>query len=116
MTELRDILTFHPGAPWTFLDVGFWLFLMGVLAIDGLMHKDKRRTLRHVWLLMASLLFYWKTSGWFVLILLFSTLSDYLIGHRIERSDRQGSRNRWLALSILLNLGLLFYFKYTYFL
>ena len=116
MTELRDILTFHPGAPWTFLDVEFWLFLMGVLAIDGLMHKDKRRTLRHVWLLMASLLFYWKTSGWFVLILLFSTLSDYLIGHRIERSDRQGSRNRWLALSILLNLGLLFYFKYTYFL
>ena len=66
--------------------------------------------------LLASLLFYWKTSGWFVLILLFSTVSDHLIGHRIARAEQPGRRTGWLALSIALNLGLLFYFKYTYFL
>ena len=35
---------------------------------------------------------------------------------RIARSDSDRGRNAWLALSIALNLGLLFYFKYTYFL
>ena len=116
---MMDALGFFyhdPSAPWTFLDGGFWLFLVAVLAVDAAWNRDRHRTLRHTWLLLASLLFYWKTSGWFVLILLFSTASDYLIGHRIARADQPGSRTRWLALSIALNLGLLFYFKYTYFL
>jgi len=114
-----DALVFFshdPGAPWTFLDGGFWLFLLVVLAVDAAWNRDRHRTLRHAWLLLASLLFYWKTSGWFVLILLFSTVSDHLIGHRIARAEQPGRRTGWLALSIALNLGLLFYFKYTYFL
>lgn len=116
MTDLRDLFAFQPGSPWTFLDSSFWLFLMGVLVVSGLFQQDRHRALRHGWLLLASLLFYWKTSGWFVMILLFSTMSDHLIGHRIAKTTGESSRNRWLALSILLNLGLLFYFKYTYFL
>jgi len=87
-----------------------------VLAVDAVMHRERNRTMRHVWLLAASLLFYWKTSGWFFLILLFSTVSDYLIGHRIAAGKRQATKDRWLALSIFLNLTVLFYFKYTYFL
>jgi len=114
--EWSALFAHDPRAPWTFLDAGFWVFLVAVLAVDACWNRDRQRVLRHLWLLMASLLFYWKTSGWFVLILVFSTLSDYLIGHRIARSDGRRRRTAWLALSIALNLGLLFYFKYTYFL
>ncbi len=116
MMDLQDMLSYVPGAPWTFLETNFWLFLLGVLVVNGCLQKDRHRVLRHGWLVLASLLFYWKTSGWFVLILLFSTASDHMIGHRIARSSQPGRRNLWLALSIALNLGLLFYFKYTYFL
>ena len=116
MMDWLHLLDHDASAPWTFLDSGFWVFLVGVLLVDGLWNRDRQRALRHGWLLLASLLFYWKTSGWFVGILVFSTFSDHLIGHRIARSDSDRSRNAWLALSIALNLGLLFYFKYTYFL
>ena len=113
MMDWLHLLDHDASAPWTFLDLGFWVFLVGVLLVDGLWNRDRQRALRHGWLLLASLLFYWKTSGWFVGILVFSTFSDHLIGHRIARSDSDRGRNAWLALSIALNLGLLFYFKYT---
>ena len=116
MNALHWLFDRDAAAPWTFLDGSFWVFLLCVLAIDAAIHRDRQRSLRHVWLLAASLLFYWKTSGWFVLILLFSTVSDHLIGHRIAASAAHRAKNRWLALSIFLNLAVLFYFKYTYFL
>jgi len=116
MNALQQILEHDAASPWTFLNGSFWLFLLVVLAFDAALHRDRQRSLRHFWLLAASLLFYWKTSGWFFLILVFSTVSDYWIGHRIAAAKGDRVKNRWLALSIGLNLALLFYFKYTYFL
>jgi len=116
MNALQQILEHDAASPWTFLNGSFWLFLLVVLAFDAALHRDRQRGLRHFWLLAASLLFYWKTSGWFFLILVFSTGSDYWIGHRIAAAKGDRGKNRWLALSIGLNLALLFYFKYTYFL
>jgi alginate O-acetyltransferase complex protein AlgI len=116
MNALQQILEHDAASPWTFLNGSFWLFLLVVLAFDAVLHRDRQRGLRHFWLLAASLLFYWKTSGWFFLILVFSTVSDYWIGHRIAAAKGDQGKNRWLALSIGLNLALLFYFKYTYFL
>lgn len=116
MNALHGIFHHNAAAPWTFLDGSFWLFLLVVLAVDASMHRDRQRSLRHLWLLAASLLFYWKTSGWFVLILAFSTVSDHFIGHRIAAGRTDRTKNGWLALSIFLNLTVLFYFKYTYFL
>ena len=116
MNALQQILEHDAASPWTFLNGSFWLFLLVVLAFDAALHRDRQRGLRHFWLLAASLLFYWKTSGWFFLILVFSTVSDYWIGHRIAAAKGDRGKNRCLALSIGLNLALLFYFKYTYFL
>lgn len=116
MPSIHDILGHNPTAPWTFLDGTFWLFLLVVLGVDAALHRERRRTMRHIWLLAASLLFYWKTSGWFFLILVFSTVSDYFIGHRIASRKTKQAKDAWLALSILVNLTVLFYFKYTYFL
>ena len=51
----------------------------------------------------------------FFLLLIFSTFTDYYIGHAIYRSSNFFTRRRWLATSIIINLGLLSYFKYAYF-
>ena len=73
----------------------------------------------------VSWFFYYKTSGLFLLILLFVTLSDWLIARRIyacksspishRPSGRPIAAKLWLALSVVIDLGLLCYFKYAYF-
>jgi D-alanyl-lipoteichoic acid acyltransferase DltB (MBOAT superfamily) len=75
----------------------------------------KRKAARNAYLFLVSLFFYWKTSGWFVSILLASTLFDYLIGFRIYYSKEKVTKQLWLALSIFINLFFLVYFKYAYF-
>ena len=99
--------------PFTFLNLSFWLFLGAVLV--GMATIEKRIQARNAFLFLASLFFYWKTSGAFVAILMFSTLSDWWLGGRIDRAE--GIRRKlWLAASLSVNLSVLMYFKYAYFL
>ena len=83
--------------------------------------RNTRLHLRNVFLMAVSWFFYYKTSGLFLLLLLFVTLSDWLIAQRIYRNKEQGTRSKdyiakaWLALSVVIDLGLLCYFKYAYF-
>lgn len=75
--------------------------------------------MRNTFLFFVSLFFYYKTSGLFVLILLFVTCSDFLIAKQIENARQHSLPKRakiWLILSIVIDLGLLCYFKYAYFL
>jgi alginate O-acetyltransferase complex protein AlgI len=92
----------------------FW-FLPGVL----LAHTLAPKGLRNGVLLTASLGFYVWGSGALVLILVFSTITDYLLGRLVGLSLDRG-RNSWkvagLAGSILVNVSLLGYFKYAGFL
>jgi len=63
----------------------------------------------------VSLFFYFKTSGVFVTLLLFTICSDYFWGKRIHNSKSETGRRFFLAASVILNLTLLCYFKYAYF-
>ena len=69
--------------------------------------------LRNAILLVFSYLFYLYGAAGFLLILVLSTLADYVFGLLIDR-DRCRKR-LWLSFSVLLNLGLLAYFKYANF-
>lgn len=102
----------NPSQNFTFLAPQFWGFL--VLVMVGLWASERKLRIRNAFLFFVSLLFYWKTNGWFVGILVFSTLVDWGIGWQIFRS--QGTQRKlWLAGSIVANLGLLGFFKYAYF-
>ncbi len=68
---------------------------------------------RNVFLLLASYTFYLFGAHGFAAFLLVSTLIDYLLGLAIDRHRRLA--RWWVALSLVLNLGLLAYFKYTNF-
>jgi alginate O-acetyltransferase complex protein AlgI len=67
----------------------------------------------NLFLLLASYIFYLFGAGRFALILLGSTMVDYLLGLIIDRVSASGKW--WVALSVVVNLGLLAYFKYTNF-
>jgi D-alanyl-lipoteichoic acid acyltransferase DltB (MBOAT superfamily) len=73
----------------------------------------KRMVLRNLYLFLVSLFFYYKTGGLFLFILIFVTVTDYICGLLIHRAKRKGTRKLFVLLSIISNLGLLGYFKYT---
>ena len=75
----------------------------------------KRKTPRNAYLFFLSLFFYYKASGIYFLLLIFSTITDFLIGKGIYKLETKIGRKFLLVLSIFINLSVLAYFKYSYF-
>ena len=78
--------------------------------------------LKNYWLLIASYYFYmcWNTK--YALIILFSTIVTYLSGLALDTLQQRSAdplimrkKKIVVAISVLLNLSLLFYFKYINF-
>lgn len=90
-------------------------FLPAVLAA----YYISPRRFRHLILLTASYLFYSWANPLFLVLLLFSTLVDYVCARVIGKHDpgeRPRLRRSLLCVSILTNLGVLATFKYANFL
>lgn len=113
MNRLKDIFTFSEEFPLIFTQINFWIFFAVAYFIFALLYK--RIHLRNAYLLLISLFFYYKTSGLFVGILLFSTVSDFFIGKFIYNSTHELKRKILVTLSVCINLLTLSYFKYAYF-
>lgn len=108
--RLSEILCYDVTAPMT-LASGFFLFAFFVFGI-GYMAVRNRRVARTIYVAAVSLYFYYKVSGLFVLLLLFVATSDYLIGRRVAKlRDAQRSARPWVALSVVINVLILAYFK-----
>ena len=65
--------------------------------------------------LLASLLFYGFGSPKFLLVLLASIVIDYFLVRQLSKSEAPKRRKLFLVLSVILNIGLLAYFKYANF-
>ena len=73
--------------------------------------------MKNIILLLGSLIFYAWGEPVYVVLMLFSTFSDYFHGLKIEKCKNQGKSGRgWLISSIIINLLMLGFFKYTDFL
>ncbi|MEG2071246.1 MAG: MBOAT family protein, partial [Bacteroidales bacterium] len=108
-----NIFSFDERYPLLFTQFYFWAFFAIIFAGFSLLHN--RKLLRNAFLFFASLFFYYKTSGLFVLILLFSTIYGYFIGKKIDQLEKQSLRKFHMICGIIVNLLVLFYFKYAYF-
>ena len=96
-----------------FTQMGFWVFFF--IVYTGFAFVYKRLFARNLFLFLVSCFFYYKTSGLFVMLLLFSTVTDFYFGRQIDRSENEGRRKLFVTLSVTLNLLVLSYFKYAYF-
>ncbi len=114
MDLLRNIFVYDETHPLIFTRLNFWIFFAVVLGGYTVIYK--KNALRNLYLFLVSLFFYYKTGGLFFFILLFSTVTDFFIGHAIYRSKKTLYKKIWVALSVTLNLGVLAFFKYDYFL
>ncbi len=88
-----------------------FLFLPIVLGLYFLTSKRHR----NLFLLLASLLFYAWGEGLHLFILVASILINFSCGLLIENHRRSNTSRVYLILAIVLNLGLLAFFKYANF-
>lgn len=114
MSRLTEIFAFSEAFPLIFTQAAFWIFLAVVYLFFVLVYRNIR--IRTTYLFFVSLFFYYKTSGLFVLLLLFTTLSNFWLGKAIYYEKRNVIKQVWLSVSVILNLFFLFYFKYADFL
>jgi len=109
----QNILAYQQDKPLLFTQLFFWFFLSVVLVFYSVLYKfSKART---VYLLAVSLFFYYKTSGVFLILLLFTICSDYTWGQLIYKAKHNWAKRIFVTCSVCINLCLLGYFKYAYF-
>lgn len=97
-----------------FTDLQYVIFLAVAFAVFRVVRRW--RGFSFVWLLGASLLFYGSWDPRYLWLLGAATLLDYVVGGRIARTEVASERARWLACSVVGNLGMLAFFKYGDFL
>ena len=113
LPRIKELLSYDSSAPLIF-NSGLFLFLfVAFLSVYLLLRRTT--TLRILYVVAFSLFFYYKSSGIYFLLLVFAAVSDYLIAHAIVRTDDKKMKRRWVVASVVINLGMLGYFKYTNF-
>ena len=91
-----------------FNSVQYAIFLPIVLLLYWLLpHKPQ-----NVLLLIASYVFYGAWDYRFLGLMMISTLTDFTVGRLLERTEDERRRKRIFGVSLLVNLGILGFFKY----
>ncbi len=110
---LKDLFAFDQAHPLLFTQFYFWAFFAIVLAF--LCVFKNKTLLRNAFLFFVSLFFYYKTSGLFLMLLGFVIVYNYLAGLVLPHCKRKFWRNFVVVTSIVVDLSLLCYYKYAYF-
>lgn len=108
-----EVLLYHRGSPLLFDSGLFLLFFTAFYAVYAALRNE--RTARLAWVLCFSVFFYYKSSGAFTGVLLAELLVDFWVARRIAAERAKSRRRAWLLFSVLSNLAILGYFKYSNF-
>jgi len=96
-----------------FNSLTFVAFFAVVLALHSLV--PLRWTGKKIVLLVASYIFYSAWNPPFVILLWISTVVDWYAAQALVKAEKPGVRRAWMLLSVVANLGMLAYFKYSKF-
>lgn len=110
---LQGTFLFDPSKPLLFTQFYFWAFFAVVFALFSCLHS--KIMLRNTFLFFASLFFYYKTSGSYLLLLIFCVSVNFLGGRILEKVQRAAPRISILVVLVFIDLFTLGYFKYAYF-
>jgi len=89
------------------------LFLFMFLPITIIIYFILGKKLKNFWLMLVSIGFYSWGGANYAIIILISILLNYIIGIQIGRHKNNNRRKKqWLILGLVLNFGILGYFKY----
>ena len=111
---LVNLFSFDQAHPLLFTQFYFWAFFALVFAVFSLFHS--KALLRNGYLFACSLFFYYKTSGVFLALLVFVIVYNFFAAKGLRKLKSNKARSALTAISVIVDLGILAYFKYAYFL
>ncbi len=111
---LVNLFSFDQAHPLLFTQFYFWAFFALVFAVFSLFHS--KVLLRNGFLFAVSLFFYYKTSGVFLALLVFVIVYNYFAARWLHKLQKERWRSLLTGVSVVVDLGILAYFKYAYFL
>ena len=93
-----------------FNTIDFVIFFIIVLTTISII---KNRNFQHLFLLGASLFFFYYTSNYLITLLIFTIIWDFYFGRMIWKATDIKKKKILLTFSVAGNLGLLGFFKYA---
>jgi|SRR6218665_1672276 len=93
---------------------GFFVFFFAIFIALYYQFRNNFPVRRYIFCFF-SLYFFYKASGYFVGLVIISAIVDFVLSNAIYRQQNKAKRMALLVCSIVFNLGLLFFFKYTNF-
>ncbi len=94
-----------------FNSIDFAIFLPIVFILYWFV-TNKNLKIQNAFLVLASYVFYGWWNWKFLALIIFSSGVDYLVGLRLNKTNKKANRKILLLISIIVNLGLLGFFKY----
>jgi D-alanyl-lipoteichoic acid acyltransferase DltB (MBOAT superfamily) len=111
--KISEAFLYDPKQPLVFNSgLFFWLFPFVFLVYLAIWNRPGARTL---YLILFSLFFYYKSSGIYVSLLILNAIVNFVIAGKVEKHLDTKKAKAWMILSLVFNLGILAYFKYTLF-
>ena len=111
--NVLEMLSYDASAPMIFSSGVFWALFLVFLPIYAMLKSSRTKML--VFVVAFSLYFYYKSSGFFFLLLVGTSLFDWVLSRVLYRCEKEWKRRLCVALSVAASLGILCYFKYTNF-
>lgn len=90
----------------------FAVFMPIVFLLYWFVFNRQSIFIRNLFLLTASYTFYSFWDWRFTFLLFFSSIMDYLLGRQIQKTSKNSKRKLWLICSLVINFGILGFFKY----
>lgn len=113
LKNVGHLFLYDPSSPMLFSSGLFWLLFILFLPVYVLLKGSKAKMVLFV--VGFSLYFYYKSSGLFFLMLIGTSLVDWLLSWAIYRSRTRGKRLTLMWISVVISLSILGYFKYANF-
>ena len=108
--KVWQVLKFDAANPLLFNTGLFLLLFVGFIIIYRILRRCK--WLKLIFVILFSLYFYYKSSAEYCFILLGVCISDYILGIFMGKAKWNWVRRIIVAVNVLINVGMLVYFKY----
>ena len=93
-----------------FNSIDFIVFFAFVISLIVII---RNRNFNLIFLIVASYFFFYFSNNFLIVLLIFSTVLDFYVGKQIWVTNDKAKKKKLLLLSLIGNLGLLGFFKYT---
>lgn len=110
---LWDLFSYDAAHPLLFNSAQFMLLFAVFISLYTMFYRTY--WVRAVYVILFSLFFYYKSSGLYVVMLMCSIFFNFGIGHWLNHLTSAYKRKFVLILSLMVNLGILGYYKYSNF-